>query len=67
MKIVTWNVNGARAREAQILELVEKERPDVLCLQEIKANPEQLPDTLARSPASPRTTRTGTARAATRA
>jgi exodeoxyribonuclease-3 len=46
MKIVTWNVNGARAREAQILELVGQERPDVLCLQEIKANPEQLPDTL---------------------
>jgi len=46
MRIVTWNVNGARAREAQIVELVEKEAPDVLCLQEIKATTEQLPATL---------------------
>lgn len=46
MRIVTWNVNGARAREAQILELVEKETPDVLCLQETKATVEQLPATL---------------------
>jgi exodeoxyribonuclease III len=43
MKIVTWNVNGLRAREAQILELVSKEAPDVLCLQEIKANATQVP------------------------
>ena len=43
MKIVTWNVNGIRAREAQLLELVERERPDVLCLQEVKARPDQVP------------------------
>ncbi len=46
MKLITWNVNGARAREAQILELVAREAPDVLCLQEIKAAPEQLPESL---------------------
>ncbi len=43
MKIATWNVNGVRAREAQLQELIEKEQPDVLCLQEIKATIEQLP------------------------
>ena len=43
MKIATWNVNGIRAREAQLHEFLEKEQPDVLCLQELKAAPEQLP------------------------
>ncbi len=46
MKVVTWNVNGARAREAQILELIAQEQPDVLCLQETKATSEQLPASL---------------------
>ena len=44
MKIATWNVNGIRAREAQLCEWVERDRPDVLCLQEIKARPDQVPD-----------------------
>jgi exodeoxyribonuclease-3 len=43
MKIATWNVNGIRAREAQFLELVDRERPDVVCLQEIKAATAQVP------------------------
>lgn len=43
MKIATWNVNGIRARQAQVHELMERERPDVLCLQEIKASAEQIP------------------------
>jgi exodeoxyribonuclease III len=43
MKLVTWNVNGIRAREAQLREFVERERPDVVCLQEIKATPAQVP------------------------
>ena len=46
MKIATWNVNGIRAREGQVLELVERERPDVLCLQELKARPDQVPASL---------------------
>lgn len=46
MKLVTWNVNGIRARHAQLLDLAQKERPDVLCLQELKATPEQIPDPL---------------------
>jgi exodeoxyribonuclease-3 len=46
MKVTTWNVNGIRAREAQVIEFVERERPDLLCLQEIKASPEQVPAAL---------------------
>jgi exodeoxyribonuclease-3 len=46
MKIASWNVNGIRAREAQVLELVARERPDVLCLQEIKAPPARVPASL---------------------
>lgn len=43
MKIVTWNVNGIRAIQKKgFIPWVEKEKPDVLCLQEIKARPEQL-------------------------
>ncbi len=43
MKIATWNVNGIRARESQVREWIEREKPDVVCLQEIKAKPEQIP------------------------
>lgn len=43
MKIATWNVNGIRARSAQVSEWVAREQPDVLCLQEIKAAPDQVP------------------------
>jgi exodeoxyribonuclease-3 len=46
MKIATWNVNGLRAREGQLHEWIERERPDVVCLQEIKAAPDQIPLTL---------------------
>jgi exodeoxyribonuclease-3 len=42
-KIATWNVNGIRARQAQLQEFIEREQPDVLCLQEIKAAIDQLP------------------------
>jgi exodeoxyribonuclease III len=42
MKIATWNVNGIRARSAQLLEWLTAEKPDVVCLQEIKASLDQL-------------------------
>ena len=47
MKIATWNVNGIRARQGQLLEWLAAEKPDVVCLQEIKASIEQLPFELA--------------------
>ena len=43
MKLATWNVNGIRARQAEVQELLDREQPDVLCLQEIKASVDQLP------------------------
>jgi exodeoxyribonuclease-3 len=46
MRIGTWNVNGIRARQAQVQEWIERERPDVVCLQEIKATSEQVPEAL---------------------
>jgi exodeoxyribonuclease-3 len=46
MKLATWNVNGIRARHAQVQEWIDRERPDVVCLQEIKATPEQIPESL---------------------
>lgn len=46
VKVTTWNVNGIRAREAQVLDWVQRERPEILCLQEIKASPEQVPTSL---------------------
>ena len=43
MKIVSWNVNGIRASYKKGLEgFVRTYKPDVLCLQETKANPDQL-------------------------
>ncbi len=46
MTIATWNVNGVRAREAQLLEWIGREQPDVVCLQELKATREQIPASL---------------------
>jgi exodeoxyribonuclease-3 len=46
VKVITWNVNGVRARLNDVLALMQQEQPDVLCLQELKAAPEQLPEAL---------------------
>ena len=46
MKIGTWNVNGIRARQSQVTEWIERDRPDVVCLQEIKAATAQVPPAL---------------------
>jgi exodeoxyribonuclease-3 len=50
VKVATWNVNGIRAREAQVQEWIDRERPDVLCLQEIKAPIAQVPAALCEVP-----------------
>jgi exodeoxyribonuclease-3 len=36
MKLATWNINSIRAREARLTAWLDRERPDVLCLQETK-------------------------------
>ncbi|MFZ5908782.1 MAG: exodeoxyribonuclease III [Chloroflexota bacterium] len=44
MKIISWNVNGLRAAlKKDALRAVLAWTPDLLCLQEIKARPEQIP------------------------
>ena len=43
MKLISWNVNGLRSVLGKgLLEFWGAEKPDVLCLQEIKAKPEQV-------------------------
>jgi len=39
-------VNGIRARHEQVREWIARDRPDVVCLQELKAKPEQVPETI---------------------
>ena len=43
VRILCWNVNGIRAvKNRGFLEWLQREFPDILCLQETKAHPEQL-------------------------
>lgn len=47
MKIISWNVNGIRAvGKKGFLPFVEREAPDVLCLQETKAHFDQVEDAI---------------------
>ncbi len=47
LTLISWNVNGIRAAEKKgLLPWLQKTAPDVLCLQETKALPEQLSDEL---------------------
>ena len=46
MKIITWNVNGIRARHEQLSALIATEQPDVVCLQEVKAAADKVPELL---------------------
>jgi len=45
MKIISWNTNGLRATVKQgFFTPLFDEKPDILCLQETKAEPDQLPE-----------------------
>lgn len=45
MRIISWNTNGLRATAKQgFFTPLFKENPDILCLQETKAEPDQLPE-----------------------
>ncbi len=51
LRLLSWNVNGLRAAAKKgFLEWLQKDRPDILCLQETKARPDQL-DSGLRDPA----------------
>lgn len=43
MKIVSFNINGLRARPHQLAALIEKHQPDVIGLQETKVHDDQFP------------------------
>ena len=43
LKIATFNINGIRARLESLLTWLERERPDVVCLQELKSVDEGFP------------------------
>jgi exodeoxyribonuclease III len=60
MKIITWNINGYRAitgqnpskrfdkvtKENKLFDFIKSENPDIICLQETKASPEQIDEEL---------------------
>ncbi|TBR14410.1 MAG: exodeoxyribonuclease III [Lysobacter sp.] len=43
LKLATFNINGIRARLGGLLEWLEREQPDIVCLQELKAPDESFP------------------------
>ena len=43
MKIVSYNLNGIRARLPRLIEYLEEQKPDVVCLQEIKCADDSFP------------------------
>src|SRR3954470_15874626 len=44
MKIATFNVNGVNGRLPRLLEWLAETKPDVACLQELKAPDERFPE-----------------------
>ncbi|MBC2776993.1 exodeoxyribonuclease III [Parasphingopyxis marina] len=44
MKIATYNVNGINARLPRLLEWLDEQKPDIVCLQELKADGERIPE-----------------------
>lgn len=43
MRIATWNVNSIKAREERLQRWLQKQQPDVLCLQELKLEDSAFP------------------------
>ena len=51
MKIISWNVNGIRAvLKKGFIDFINKTNPDIICIQETKAYPEQVDLTLEKYP-----------------
>jgi exodeoxyribonuclease-3 len=51
MKITTWNVKGIRAAITKgMKEFIQETQPDIMCLQEIKARPEQIAESIRELP-----------------
>src|ERR1700726_3231864 len=43
MKIVSWNINSLRKRQARLFAWLESSKPDIISLQETKCPDEQFP------------------------
>lgn len=43
LRIATFNVNGIRTRVPHLLQWLEREKPDIACLQELKADTDSFP------------------------
>lgn len=43
VKVATWNVNSIKARRDAVLDWIDRNRPDVLCLQELKTTDDAFP------------------------
>jgi exodeoxyribonuclease-3 len=43
MKIITWNLNSVRAREDRLIGVLDRHKPDALCLQELKVVDDDFP------------------------
>ena len=43
LRVATWNINSVRMRIDQVARFAEEERPDVICLQEIKCREGEFP------------------------
>ncbi|MBX9860109.1 MAG: exodeoxyribonuclease III [Sphingomonas sp.] len=43
MKIVSFNVNGIKARLPRLVEYLTEQKPDIVCLQELKSSDDTLP------------------------
>ncbi|WP_203310200.1 exodeoxyribonuclease III [Sphingomonas beigongshangi] len=43
MKLVTYNVNGIKARLPRLIEYLDEQQPDVVCLQELKTTDDTFP------------------------
>lgn len=44
MRITTYNVNGIKARLPRLIEYLDEQKPDVVCLQELKSSDETFPE-----------------------
>jgi exodeoxyribonuclease III len=44
LKIVSYNVNGIKARLPRLIEYLAEEQPDIVCLQELKSSDETFPE-----------------------
>ncbi|PIU03733.1 exodeoxyribonuclease III, partial [Candidatus Shapirobacteria bacterium CG08_land_8_20_14_0_20_39_18] len=42
MKLISWNVNGLRSAEVEFIKFINDQQPDVIMIQELRAEPNQL-------------------------